>query len=172
MRPISGRAAPAGSDPAWRSGCGTRPIASAPHREPEIQRVDLSGTVLDILAWGGDPRSFDWFETPTRDRVDAAFELLERLGATSAGRLTDAGRRMQRLPLNPRLSAILLAADGAREAAVACALLSERHYQSASRLAARSSRPTTTSDLLSAIERERDLPPARAQDGAHAAVAR
>ena len=25
------------------------------HREPEIQRVDLSGTVLDILAWGGDP---------------------------------------------------------------------------------------------------------------------
>ena len=25
------------------------------HREPEIQRVDLSGTVLDILAWGGEP---------------------------------------------------------------------------------------------------------------------
>jgi ATP-dependent helicase HrpB len=124
------------------------------HREPEIRRVDLSGTVLDILAWGGNPRSFDWFETPTRDRVDAAFELLERLGAASAGRLTDAGRRMQRLPLNPRLSAILLAADGAREAAVACALLSERHYQAVPP----GSRPTTTSDLLSAAERERDLP--------------
>ncbi len=124
------------------------------HREPEIQRVDLSGTVLDILAWGGDPRSFDWFEAPTGDRVDAAFELLERLGATSAGRLTDAGRRMQRLPLNPRLSAILFAADGAREAAVACALLSERHYQAVPP----GSRPTTVSDLLSAAERERDLP--------------
>ena len=86
--------------------------------------------------------------------MDAAFELLERLGATSAGRLTDAGRRMQRLPLNPRLSAILLAAGGAREAAVACALLSERHYQAVPP----GSRPTTASDLLSAAERERDLP--------------
>ena len=58
------------------------------------------------------------------DRVDAALELLERLGATSAGRLTDAGRRMQRLPLNPRLSAILLAAGrrarGGRSPARCC----------------------------------------------------
>ena len=30
MRPISGRVVPAGSDRAWRSGCDTRPIASAP----------------------------------------------------------------------------------------------------------------------------------------------
>ena len=131
-----------------------QPDRLRPHREPEIQRVDLSGTVLDILAWGGDPRAFDWFATPSPDRVQAAFELLERLGATSAGQLSGAGRRMQRLPLNPRLSAILLAADGAREAAVACALLSERHYQSVPP----GSRPTTVSDLLSAAERERDLP--------------
>jgi ATP-dependent helicase HrpB len=25
-----------------------------PHREPEIARVDLAATVLEILAWGGD----------------------------------------------------------------------------------------------------------------------
>ena len=132
------------------------------HREPEIQRVDLSGTVLDILSWGGEPAAFEWFEAPARDRVDAALALLDRLGAMRAGRLTDAGRRMQRLPLNPRLSAILLAASGARSAALACAVLSERHYQSApksSQSAQSSSRPTTTSDLLSAIEREGDLPP-------------
>ena len=128
------------------------------HREPEIQRVDLSGTVLDILAWGGDPRAFDWFEAPLPDRVDAAFELLERLGATSTGRLTEAGRRMQRAPLNPRLSAILLAAEGAREAALACALLSERHFQSVPPGPRPTHLPTTTSDLLSAVERERDLP--------------
>jgi ATP-dependent helicase HrpB len=131
------------------------------HREPEIQRVDLSSTLLDILAWGGDPRAFDWFEVPSPGRVDAAFELLDRLGATSAGRLTDAGRRMQRLPLHPRLSAILLAATGAREAAVACALLSERHYVSVPQgklSVPPGQRPTTTSDVLSAVERERDLP--------------
>ena len=100
------------------------------HREPEILRVDLSATVLDILAWGGDPRAFDWFEPPLPERIDRAFDLLERLGATRDGRLTSAGRHIQRLPLHPRLSAILLAAGGAREASIACAVLSERHYYS------------------------------------------
>jgi ATP-dependent helicase HrpB len=123
-----------------------------PHREPEIARVDLSGIVLDILAWGGNPRGFSWFEQPPPDRLDAAFELLERLGATDAGRVTELGRQMQRVPLNPRLSAILLAANGSRAAAVGCALLSERHYQP-------QQRATTTSDLLSAVERESELPP-------------
>jgi ATP-dependent helicase HrpB len=126
-----------------------------PHREPEIHRVDLSGTVLDVLAWGGDPRSFEWFEPPSPERIDAALSLLARLGAATSGKLTDLGRRMQRLPLNPRVSAILLAADGAREAALACALLSERHFQPS----LPGHRPTTSSDLLSAVEREGELPP-------------
>jgi ATP-dependent helicase HrpB len=126
-----------------------------PHREPEINRIDLSGTVLDILAWGGDPYVFDWFESPSADRIHAAFGLLDRLGAASKGRLSDLGRSMQRLPVHPRLSAILLAAGGAREAAIACALLSERHYQPSR---GTGDAPTTASDLLSAIERERDLP--------------
>jgi ATP-dependent helicase HrpB len=125
-----------------------------PYREPEIQRIDLSGTVLEILGWGGDPRSFDWFEAPPPDRLDAAFALLARLGATDAsGRLTALGRQMQRLPASPRLSAILIAAAGAREAALACAVLSERHYQLA---APQGSRPTTDCDLWSMVER--DLP--------------
>jgi ATP-dependent helicase HrpB len=122
------------------------------HREPDIHRIDLSRPVLDILAWGGDPHTFEWFERPASEKIDAAFGLLDRLGATGDGRLTDLGRRMQRLPVSPRLSAILLAAQGAHEAALACALLSERHYQPAA------PRLTTTSDLLSAIEREHDLP--------------
>ena len=117
-----------------------------PYREPEIQRVDLSSTVLDILGWGGDPRSFEWFEPPPPDRLDAAFEILEQLGAADkAGRLTALGRTMQRLPVPPRLSAILIAARGARQAALACAVLSERHFM-----------PST--DLISIIDRERDLP--------------
>src|SRR6266849_5475452 len=50
-----------------------------PHREPEIHRVDLSGTVLDVIAWGGDPRTLEWFEAPREDTIDAALTLLERL---------------------------------------------------------------------------------------------
>ncbi len=126
-----------------------------PQREPDISRVDLSGPVLEVLAWGGDPRSFEWFEPPDRESLDAALELLQRLGAIENTTLTDLGRRMHVLPISPRLAAILVAAQGAREAALACALLSERHYQSAPG----STRATTTSDLLAAIERERELPP-------------
>src|SRR5262249_42662390 len=39
-----------------------------PHREPEIRRVDLAAPVLDLMAWGGDPLTFDWFERPPQDR--------------------------------------------------------------------------------------------------------
>jgi ATP-dependent helicase HrpB len=125
-----------------------------PHREPEIQRIDLAATILDVLAWGGDPQTFEWFDTPSAERITAAFDLLGKLGATADRRLTDVGRQMQRLPISPRLAAILIAARGAGDAARACALLTERHYQPT-----RGPQPTTTSDLLSAVEHERGLPP-------------
>jgi ATP-dependent helicase HrpB len=123
-----------------------------PHREPEVLRIDLAGPALDILAWGGDLKTFEWFEAPSAAALEAAMDLLRRLGAVEDVRLTESGRRMQRLPVVPRLAAILMAAGGARSAALACAILSERHYQPFHPA-------TTTSDLLSAVERERDLPP-------------
>jgi ATP-dependent helicase HrpB len=121
-------------------------------READIHRIDLSDPLLDILAWGGDPRTLEWFEPPAPDSIGAAFDLLARLGAVADGRITPLGAAMQRLPLHPRLARILLAARGSREAALSCAVLSERHF-----LPPRTA--ATTSDLLSAVERERDLPP-------------
>jgi len=123
-----------------------------PHGDAEIHRVDLSDAVLDILAWGGDPLSFDWFERPAEDRLRSALTLLELLGAVEGGRVTPLGDRMKRLPLHPRLARMLIDAGGARPIALACALLSER----------RSPAPhaaTTTSDLLSAVDDVRALPP-------------
>jgi ATP-dependent helicase HrpB len=133
------------------------------HREPEIARVDLASTVLDLIAWGGDPRTFDWFDPPPETAIDAALELLERLGAIEGGtstaggtglkaRTTPLGRDLQRLPLHPRLARILVEARGAREAAAACALISERHYLPPRRRA-------TSSDLLSAIDDWAHVPP-------------
>ena len=122
-----------------------------PHREPEIHRVDLSATVLDVIAWGGDPRQLEWFERPADDRIAAALALLERLGAVDAGALTAIGKKMQRLPLHPRLARMLIAGNGARQMAQACALLSERHM-----LAPRTA--STTSDLLSALDRWSSVP--------------
>jgi ATP-dependent helicase HrpB len=100
------------------------------HREPEIARVDLAAPVLDLLAWGADPLSFGWYETPSADRIHAALRLLHRLGAIDgacdAARITALGRQLQRIPLHPRLARILIGGRGASEAAHACAMLSER----------------------------------------------
>lgn len=99
-----------------------------PHREPDIARVDLAAPVLDLLAWGADPATFEWFEPPSADRIAGALRLLHRLGAidTDGGgaRLTALGRQLQRVPLHPRLARILIDGRGAPEAAAACATLS------------------------------------------------
>jgi ATP-dependent helicase HrpB len=124
-----------------------------PHREPEIARVDVASTVLEVLVWGGDPRSFEWYEAPGAEALAAGLELLRRLGAIDErDALTPLGRDLGRVPLHPRLARLVLAARGAPVAARACALLSERHFV-APRHAA------TTCDLLSAVEDERSLPP-------------
>ena len=121
-----------------------------PHREPDIARIDLSGPVLDVMAWGGDPATLEWFDAPSPAALLAATTLLEQLGAIAGNRVTDLGERMSRLPLHPRLARIMIEAEGADEAAVACALLSERQmlpYHP----------PTTTCDLLAGDETR--LPP-------------
>jgi ATP-dependent helicase HrpB len=120
-------------------------------RVPEIHRIDLSGPLLDILAWGGDPRTFEWFDRPSDEAIAAGMELLECLGAVAGGQLTAIGARMHTLPLHPRLARVLLDANGVRAAVLACALLSERRFIPPHAA-------TTTSDLLSAVDRERDLP--------------
>jgi len=133
-----------------------------PHREPEIHRVDLSSAVLDVIAWGGDPRTLDWFDAPRPEAVDAALALLERLGLIAAGpqdlpygrgpgppgpglRLTDIGERAHRLPMTPRLARIVVAADRSRAVTQACEFLADGH-----RLPPRSA--ATTSDLLAVID--------------------
>lgn len=123
-----------------------------PHREAEIARVDLASTVMDVIAWGGDPRTLAWFEAPPAESIALAMELLRALDAIDVhGRLTPTGDRLRRLPLHPRLARMVLAAHGAPSAALACAVLSERGY-------APTRGEATTCDLLAAIERERALP--------------
>lgn len=124
---------------------------------PEVQRLDLSGAVLQLLGSGeAEPAGFAWFEAPQPQRVERALGQLEALGAiqsTSGGwQLTPLGERLERLPLSPRVGRLLLAGvdRGAPErAALAAALLSERDPF------ARSSRDggdASDSDLLLRIE--------------------
>jgi len=122
-----------------------------PHREAEIRRVDLAGPLLEILAWGGDPASFEWFEPPPRDSVDAAMRLLTEFGAVDGGRITERGRRLRGVSAHPRLAHVLLEARGADSAAAACAAISEGW-----RL--RGTVEVTSSDALSLADRIREAP--------------
>jgi ATP-dependent RNA helicase HrpB len=81
-----------------------------PHREPDVRRVDLAPPLLDILSWGGDPRTFAWFERPPDDRIDAGLALLDALHAA------DSQEQLRALPLHPRLARIVIDAHGADDA--------------------------------------------------------
>jgi ATP-dependent helicase HrpB len=118
-----------------------------PHREPEIHRIDLSAAALDVIAWGGDPRTLEWFEPPRHGALDAALSLLARLGLikTSPIGLTAIGERARHLPMHPRLARIVVESGGARAVVRACEFLTERH-----RLPPRAA--ATSSDLLSVVD--------------------
>ncbi|NIM00215.1 MAG: DEAD/DEAH box helicase [Acidobacteria bacterium] len=121
-----------------------------PNREPEIHRVDLAAPLLDVLAWGEDPLTFGWFDPPAPERIRAALDFLERLGAASNGKPTLLGRAMRRLPLHPRLARVVLGARGSAESAAACAALSEGWLPDHSE--------TTDCDLLPIADRVADAP--------------
>ncbi|WP_434212748.1 ATP-dependent helicase HrpB [[Pseudomonas] boreopolis] len=90
-------------------------------RRPEIAQVELGGLALELAAWGSDALRFA--DPPPAGALAAARELLQRLGALSGGNaITTPGRRMLALGTHPRLAAMLLAAQGAREQALACDL--------------------------------------------------
>ena len=117
------------------------------HREPEIRRVDLSAPLLEILAWGGEPESFEWFEPPPDVSLHHGLRLLELLGAVADGRITLRGQQLRKFPVHPRLASIVLAAGGSGTSASAAAILSEARLQDFPRSGA-----ATDSDVLSMTE--------------------
>lgn len=78
---------------------------------PEVHRIDLSEAVLLLKAAGvHDPRNFRWLDKPTDEALAKAGHLLRDLHALDAsGDLTEIGREMAALPLEPRFSRLLIA---------------------------------------------------------------
>ncbi|MFO1094209.1 MAG: helicase-related protein [Planctomycetaceae bacterium] len=110
------------------------------YEQADIRRVDLSGAVLQLRCWGeADVRAFPWFEAPTTEQVTGAELLLRRLGALDDNGVTEVGRRMARLPVQPRLARLIVAgveygcAERAAAAASSC-------YRNATRFGIRTSR--------------------------------
>ena len=128
---------------------------------PEVQRVDLCGTVLALHAWGKpDPRAFGWYEPPPEQALVAAEQLLAMLGALTGeanGQITDVGRQLMALPVHPRIGRLLV--EAAREGlldqgAAIAALLSEKDIVRAADIGAgpRQAQTQGDSDLLWRLE--------------------
>src|SRR5215468_2091363 len=127
---------------------------------PEIRRLELSPTLLELRAWGlRDGVGLHWLDPPPAAAVQRAERLLALLGAVdSSGALSEIGRRMLTIPAPPRLARLLLEAERrgcARQSALVAALASERDICLATRAfgAERATlRPSAASDLLVRVE--------------------
>jgi ATP-dependent helicase HrpA len=87
-------------------------LARPEFTEPEIQRTNLAAVILQMHALKlGDIEAFPFVEPPDARFVRDGQRTLRELGAlTEEGVLTEAGRRLAKLPLDPRLGTMLLAA--------------------------------------------------------------
>ncbi|MBD3270336.1 DUF3418 domain-containing protein [Candidatus Peregrinibacteria bacterium] len=96
---------------------------------PEIRRSDLASVVLHMILIGiTDVYNFSFIDPPEKDAFRNAFKVLHELGALENNNsLTPLGVKMAHLPLEPRISAMLLAAekyDCVRQVAVIASSLS------------------------------------------------
>ncbi len=116
--------------------------------DPEILRTNLASVILQMTSLGlGDVGRFPFVEPPDKRNVSAGVQLLEELGALRTGPapevevrakraskprgsghdLTRVGRRLARLPIDPRLARMILEAERlgcVREVIVIAAALS------------------------------------------------
>lgn len=80
--------------------------------EPEIQRTNLAAVILQMTALRlGKVEDFPFMDAPDPRYVRDGYRLLREVGALDArDRLTRIGRQLARLPLDPRLGRMLIAA--------------------------------------------------------------
>ncbi|WP_028320064.1 ATP-dependent RNA helicase HrpA [Desulfatiglans anilini] len=87
----------------------------APFTPPEVLRSNLAEVILRMIALGlGDIAAFPFVDRPNPRSVKDGFDLLEELGAIRRrGRkvlLTEKGRLMARMPLDPKIARMMLEA--------------------------------------------------------------
>jgi len=102
-----------------------------PFNTPEILAADLASLALALALWGApDPAALGWLDPPPAAAYGEACALLRRLGALDdKGRITEQGRAMAGLGVEPRLAHMMVRGREWGLGGLACALaalLSER----------------------------------------------
>ncbi|MFD3377095.1 MULTISPECIES: ATP-dependent RNA helicase HrpA [unclassified Streptomyces] len=109
-------------------------LARPEFTDAEILRTNLASVILQMTAAGlGDIEKFPFIDPPDHRNIRDGVQLLEELGALDPSqkdarkRLTDRGRKLAQLPVDPRLARMVLEADKngcVREVMVIAAALS------------------------------------------------
>ncbi|TDK42778.1 ATP-dependent helicase HrpB [Algoriphagus formosus] len=111
----------------WNKGIQSQ---LADFRTPELLEADLTGMVLDMIAWGKDNiQEMAWLTPPPKASIAQSEKVLEAIEAIENGQITVHGKAIQTLPLQPRIGHMLLYAkeNGQLELATdVAAILEER----------------------------------------------
>ncbi|CAL9489106.1 ATP-dependent RNA helicase HrpA [Streptomyces sp. enrichment culture] len=109
-------------------------LARPEFTDAEILRTNLASVILQMTAAGlGDIEKFPFIDPPDHRNIRDGVQLLQELGALDPAqkdvrkRLTDTGRKLAQLPVDPRLARMVLEADRngcVREVMVIAAALS------------------------------------------------
>ena len=80
--------------------------------DPEILRSSLASVILRMADLRlGDVAEFPFIEAPSSRLISDGYQLLQELGAVTERReITELGRQMARLPLDPRVARMIIAA--------------------------------------------------------------
>ncbi|WP_319448310.1 MULTISPECIES: ATP-dependent RNA helicase HrpA [unclassified Mycobacterium] len=83
------------------------------YTDPEILRTNLAAVTLQMAAMGlGDIEDFPFLDPPDQRSIRDGVLLLRELGAFDReGAITDVGRRLAQLPVDPRIGRMILQAD-------------------------------------------------------------
>ena len=80
--------------------------------DPEILRTNLASVILQMAAIGlGDVPAFPFIDPPDARNIADGLTLLAELNAFKDGRITGLGRKLARLPVDPRIGRMILEAD-------------------------------------------------------------
>lgn len=111
-RQRAGRAGRVAPGDGWYLFTKAQAEARADFPEAEVFHVDLTSLVLRIKNIGIDNvYEFDYPDHPGKDRLDTAVNTLKKLGALDAGgAITDMGKEMAELPVDPHYARMLVEA--------------------------------------------------------------
>ncbi|MBT8038171.1 MAG: ATP-dependent RNA helicase HrpA [Verrucomicrobiae bacterium] len=86
---------------------------SEEYTDPEIRRSSLAGVILRMKSLNlPDVREFPFLSPPSAKAISEGHRTLEEVGAMEkTGHLTEIGRKLARLPLDPRLGRMLIEAS-------------------------------------------------------------